>query len=40
MRGRLLQGFRRHHGEIQCAEAERNELFAIVENTKGDIVCG
>jgi len=26
--------------KFNVPEAERNELFAIVEGTKGDIVCG
>jgi len=26
--------------KFNVPEAERNELFAIVESTKGDIVCG
>jgi len=26
--------------KFNVPEAERNELFAIMESTKGDIVCG
>jgi hypothetical protein len=38
--GRLLPGLAGHPRQVRLPQAEQQQLFAIVQSTKGDIVIG